>query len=207
MNLESGLFAWATELCYSLTLVAGISAQAALDAFGADPASVEVLTWQQASQRQPDGGVRAGQIPGWAFCFEYLASRLDQSALNRLSENTEALNLYYGFGKEFVTVHRDGRRVTFFEPGIQPPAATDDQHFAQRVTHFMQIKRLDSHRAILEMFAEHVGSPIPLADLEGPLFTALLPASPPRRAAPPQAAPPGGDPRRTLGPKIGELRL
>ena len=207
MNLESGLWASATELSYSLTLVAGISAQAVLEAFGADPASVEMLTWQQAGQRQPDGGVRAGQIPGWAFCFEYLASRLNQSALTSLSENTEVLHLSYGFGKEFVKVYRDGRRVTFFEPGIRPPAATDDRHFEHRVTHFMQTKRLDSHRAILEMFAEHVGSPIPAEDLEGPLLTALLPPSPPRRAAPPQVAPPGGDPRRTLGPQIGELRL
>jgi hypothetical protein len=191
---------------YTLTFAAGVSPAAAITAFAADPGNMQLLTWQQAIEHEFDGGVRAGEIPGWTFCYEFVGRRANQPVLARLSANTEALKIFYAEAKCFVTIYHNGHRVSEFDPGITPPGADDEQSWNERVIELMSTRRLDRHDAALEMITEHVGNRISSDMLHGPLLTAFLPPRPiPDPNPPARRRSPDDPPRPGLGRSLGKL--
>ncbi|GAA0470983.1 hypothetical protein Ade02nite_34270 [Paractinoplanes deccanensis] len=204
MDLTSGPWGWDSELGYTITFAAGTTPRAALTAYGAGPAGLLTLTWDQTVQRNPENSVRAGIVGDWAFCFEYVGYRATQPGLlARLSAGTEVFSVFHGSGKCFVHAYRDRRRWASFEPGA-PRSARGPQarQFAEHTHHLMRSRHLCARHAALEMVAEHLGARVTRRVLAGPLLTAYLPADS-HPASPPSMS--GHASRRGLGRPIGTL--
>ncbi|MFJ7416343.1 DUF6461 domain-containing protein [Streptomyces sp. NPDC098077] len=179
-------WAWAVDprdVMWCLTLTRNITPDEALDRYGAERRSAQLLTRRQATQldytTHAIGSVlRAGALAGWSFCFEDngVMGRMP-GPLSALSQDTETFSILRGAdGMNGFAYWRDGQCAERFEPGFAHTAPPPPHPWWDAVQQRLGLSDGGTPVLIpvLEAVAHHTGAAFDTDTLDGPLLTVLL---------------------------------
>ncbi|MFD8726326.1 DUF6461 domain-containing protein [Streptomyces sp. NPDC059629] len=165
-----------------LTLTQGVTPETLLQRYGADTSAARQLAFPQAYsvlQPGPDTSVlRAGSLPGWAFCLETLGVQGAMPAvLAALSRDAQTISVTLDYNALHVLHHWvGGRPRESFVPGQVSSLRAAGPHPFWDMTERHRSRQPDHPAVIsaLEAVGDVIGGHLPPDIAEKPLLTTLL---------------------------------